>query len=645
MLYFRFILSAIFVVAITGCEGVSLRSPFKKPLSIQISATNHPLNFTRVDQTPPSPLILSASLVVVTSTPTNSPPVATAAPSVVDATQVPSAASTPAPALLPASPAPTLYNTTAAFNLRVNVQSAFPASVPKDQQSCSMMDGFLNGPTQCSLDGFDISSSDITSGQIRIQAKSLNGKATDVLTSNTLPIELHRLKQLSPTLGFINGVMLPLQNRLWFVCADPVSYFTKLCSTDGTDFVIPFELNPGGNDAVSEIVVNNGRLYFTAFPNGNAKLYSTNGFDLKQHIDIHAGGNDNVNYLTVVNGRVFFQAYDSGNHYRVFSTNGTDLIQHTNNSPIGDSPYSFLYFNGRTYFGSNDASSHNKLFSTNGSDLKQVSDTNPGNDDQIADLTEFNGRLYFFASEPSGENHLYSTDGTDLKQVTDTNPAGGDFPSGLTVMNGRLYFVAFVALNQYKLFSTNGSDFKQHTDFVAGGNDAPSNLTVFQNRLYFSAYSTATDRAIFSTDGTDLKQHTLAIAQTPSLIKVVNGRLFFMDFLSGIPRLFSTDGTHIRQHSDLNPAGDGVTNLFSYQGRTYFNNFDANGHFKLFSTDGLDLQQHTDLNSGDDDFDVFGNCIGDYFQVINDQLFLSLYPHYNSGATCEMQLYSLKPIQ
>lgn len=113
--------------------------------------------------------------------------------------------------------------------------------------------------------------------------KELSG----ILLTGTPSIPVDIAVPPSPSVGF--------GSKLYFVANDSAAH-SKLFASDGTTLIQVTNLNPGGNDNVSSLVVMGNRLFFSADTSTGRNLYSTDGTDRVQE--------------------------------EIYSTDGTDLMQH-----------------------------------------------------------------------------------------------------------------------------------------------------------------------------------------------------------------------------------------------------------------------------------------------------------------------------
>ncbi|MCK6546137.1 hypothetical protein L6R52_09730 [Myxococcota bacterium] len=295
--------------------------------------------------------------------------------------------------------------------------------------------------------------------------------------------------------GASDSVTLPTvcHDRLYFSAADPLG-FAKLWQHDGTTTRQITDLNPVGSDAIVTPACFNGVLYFGASKayaaTSISKLFSYDGATLRQVSDIKGGTlTDAVSNLAVWNGALYFRAYATGTtQTKLYRFNGSTIVQ-VSNICSGCSDAIAQTFAGSSYLfltAATTSSGFVKLFRYDGSSFQQLTNFFPAGSDTIGSFVNFDGRTYF-SGTVNGLSKLYSYDGTTLAQVSDLNPGNPDAPSAPVVYNGKMWLSSYNPNNRAKLFRFDGTTFVQMLDLMGvDQHDSPSALVVHGNALFLS---------------------------------------------------------------------------------------------------------------------------------------------------------------
>ncbi len=254
------------------------------------------------------------------------------------------------------------------------------------------------------------------------------------------------------------------------------------------------DINPSGDSSISNPVIFNDKLYFSAYDGGTygQEMWcydDTSGLS-GPVTDINPSASSSVDNLAVFNNRIYFSAYHSATGYELYYYDGNNTF------PVDD------YITGTASLYPNDLIvSDNRLFFTGsigiGSQLLCIDTShnfteilvNPSANATPSNLYSFNNTLFFNANASTTggiERRLYKYDGVLSEISIDgyTNPN----PLGFISYNDMLYFGARIPAYGDELWRYNGvsaelaSDIKPGTDSsLAGG------LFVYNDRLYFSA--------------------------------------------------------------------------------------------------------------------------------------------------------------
>jgi hypothetical protein len=255
-------------------------------------------------------------------------------------------------------------------------------------------------------------------------------------------------------------------------------------------------INPSGNDQIANLITDGQLLYFTANNGTNVKLYQYNptGSSIVQISNINSSGSDQISNLFALNNVIYFN-YSSGGFTKLYKYNNqSSVISQLTNIVSGgdDNPTSITSYNNVLYFAANSAPGIQKLFSYNGTAVQQISNIQGSAlDDQITDLTAGSDGVYFAAQTPvaGAGTKLFKFDGTNLNQISNMNVNGTDGPSNLVLYANKMYFRGTNDGSTYHIFRFDGPVISQVTQIMGAGiHDNPQNLGVAFSGLYFTAY-------------------------------------------------------------------------------------------------------------------------------------------------------------
>ncbi len=333
-----------------------------------------------------------------------------------------------------------------------------------------------------------------------------------------------------------------------------------------------FALNPNGDVSLGDLVVANGKLYFSAATLSNNKtgLWVTDG--------------------TLNQTKLFSQVYQGGNlfQYDLASLNGR------------------LYFHGEPSPG--DQVNGIELWTSDGTTAgtQLLVDINPGPaPSEISAMIEFRNELFFAANDGTNGLELWKTDGTanGTMMVKDIQPGEfGSLPTNFTVVDTTLFFRAFDDVNGYEIWKTDGTT--AGTELVTDLN--PGNfgsggvgLTAFGTKLIFAGSDGTTGQELWITDGTAAGTVQLADANPgsgnsfPSYMTVSQGQIYFSanDGVNG-SELWVSDGTAggALLVKDINPgsADSYPASFLSYNDQVYFAATDGSNGYEIWVTDGTE---------------------------------------------------------
>jgi len=315
--------------------------------------------------------------------------------------------------------------------------------------------------------------------------------------------------------------------------------------------------------------------------------------------------------LVVFNGKLYFSASDSTHGFEPWvsdeTTSGTKLLKDIFVGTGNSFPQNLTVDStaGLLFFQADDSVHGAELWLSNGDSTWLLKDIYPGQSPSLPqNMFMFNGKLYFQADDGAHGPELWVSDGTAngtqlLKDInTAHNDTAGSFPSGFTTYNGKLYFNAADSAHGYELWVTDGTT--AGTNLVADIypdtlSSNPTDLTVFNGKLYFAATDSVHGNELWVTDGINT---TLAFdfnqgyqSSNPQGLTVINSKLVLQadDGTDG-PELWSVDangvGAQLVYDIYPGPTGSYPQGFTPYEGKLYFQATDSLHGTELWSTDG-----------------------------------------------------------
>jgi ELWxxDGT repeat protein len=408
--------------------------------------------------------------------------------------------------------------------------------------------------------------------------------------------------------------------------------------TVGPTWLAGGDMLPQGAD-IHDMIALNGRVYFGANDGIHGdELWVSDGTVAGTHMvkDINTqpplpwlwgssgiNGGASISQLLVLNGQLYFTANDGIHGDELWTSDGTSAGTHLvkdidtqNSAPV---PIPLVYQSGGTPASAQAAIPPNWNF---------------GNDSSYpTSLTVMGNRLFFAASDGVHGNELWVSDGTDAGTVmlrninpeaAGANPTPEDSnPTDLTRVGAYLFFAADDGIHGTELWRTNGTtqgtvpvqDINRTTSTPFGssapvpGSSFPSNLTAVGNSLYFTADDGVSGIGLWKSDGTGTRLirslgSTLVDGETVSVSEMtaVGSRLFFSSNAGNAGfELWTSDGTTAGTNMvlDLYPGSTTISDppnsipnssspagLTSYQGKVYFIATDSTNGRELWSSDG-----------------------------------------------------------
>ncbi len=259
-----------------------------------------------------------------------------------------------------------------------------------------------------------------------------------------------------------------------------------------------------------------------------------------------ASGNDDISDRVVINSTLYFTANDGAHGPELWMSDGTQsgttLVKDIRAGSIGANPRSLTVVGSTLFFIANDGVSGNELWKSDGTSAGTVlvKDIVSGSGDAVlAQLTSVNGALLFRANDGISGAEMWRSDGTSAGTLLLKDIRAGSSsatPDNFRAIGPKCYFSANDGTTGTELWISDGTSAGtiQVRDIRAGGNSSsPQQLTNVNGTLYFAAVTAATGLELFKSDGTNagtvLVKDVLPGGLTSSLTNLtnVNGTLYF----------------------------------------------------------------------------------------------------------------------
>jgi ELWxxDGT repeat protein len=410
-----------------------------------------------------------------------------------------------------------------------------------------------------------------------------------------------------------------IYNDTVYFVADPGTG-TQLWQTDGTTAgtKLVVEPNVGADGSVEELVVYNGKLYFTATDGANGtEMWVYDGTTAEMFMDINPNGDADPYGYTEVDGILFFEADNSGNGTELWFTNGSPNATMKASSaftssanPMDVNADEFVVIGSKLYFTADDLSGDEFFMLDVGSLLErfgQATDINPSDDSGIASPYVYNGEVYFEADNGDGttgdELYKIASDGSVVlvKNINvdpdDTTPNSD--PKYFIEYKGKLYFTANdgdVTGHDNELWVTDGTEAGTHMiyDIKPGSNQGaiPQQFVIFNDNLYFMA-NDGTSTQFWKYDGvndpvkvTHLKDDGFATPYNP-IVDPTNNWMWFQAN-NGHNELHIMKPDESVEILDINPTNHGYTGsqAILYNGKLIFQGDNGTDGDELWVSDG-----------------------------------------------------------
>lgn len=404
-----------------------------------------------------------------------------------------------------------------------------------------------------------INSGDIQGESLRVSVSSTNGEAGDFLVSTALPSHRIRLRQVSDLNPSGND---GISNVFSF---NDVLYFSSNFSGSNKLYKLGASItqisNLGtGNDDVGAIVKADGKFYFQGNGPVGTKIFSYSGIPndgFNQISNLHSFSSDALgDGMGVLDGKLYFSSsrtssyedrlmvYDGTNisavNYDLYS-GGVDRISSL--KVLGN----YVYFQGIGNDGLKKLWRYDPIYAAGVGRIEKVADLYDGFDDNINNLEILNNFIYFSGKNAIGREKLFKLDPAtkQSKQLSSTNIIGEDNILEVKELGGKIYLSARNTSGQQKLFMYDPSrdKFFQLTNFYSG-NENPQDFTLYGDFIYFSVViNAAGHRKLFIFDrvsNTLVQASDINAGASDEIgnIVVANSVLYFTASVAGEQKLF-----------------------------------------------------------------------------------------------------------
>jgi len=348
------------------------------------------------------------------------------------------------------------------------------------------------------------------------------------------------------------GPMIVLSNTLYIVAYyGNYGQYGRLWESDGTAAgtapVYDF-----GYAEVGNIVILNGKLFFTITPGGPTSLWQSDGTTAGTVMvsDLISEGRSSAwpGRITVANGALFFDAissYQGINSDRLWksdgSTAGTMLVplDSEGREIRGGSYWNFVNANGVLFFTTSVSYPQQQLFKYDPSLGPVCLTSYPPFSSSPSQLVNVDGTLFFQANDLTNGTELWKSDGTSAGTVLVKDIYSGtniSQPTSLADINGTLYFSANDGVHGFELWKSDGTEAGTVMIKEINSGNGDSNPGGFMNvngTVFFAANNGVNGTELWRTDGT--AAGTVMVADitgdyqssNPSVMTVAGDNLFF----------------------------------------------------------------------------------------------------------------------
>lgn len=399
----------------------------------------------------------------------------------------------------------------------------------------------------------------------------------------------------------------------WSDLNGPYTVWKSDGTTNGTIELAPISVN---DDYLSFEEVNNF-VYFPAItPANGSELWRTDGITSNNVLisDINHTAGAYPSYPTAIDDNLYFVANNGVHGFEPYISNGTtygtrlskdinpgefgSVTNLESNNPGFTKSGQYVFFSAYT----NELG--RELYRTDGTSANTalVKDINPGTESSLSiqpEFIDYNNHLYFFATTPEFGTALWKSDGTEegTIMVKDLSPAlqGGFLVAhNFFILNGYLYFGANDGTDDsiWKTDGTSQGTVKVITQQLANHVNSPRLIAVANGKLFFLNRMTGGDYnqfTLFATDGTQAGTTEIGTWLYYSASVVHNDRVYITarEIQNGTHQLITTDGTF--EGTEIIPLSTeipGISSLISC-GEFVYIAINHSGNLKsLYRTDG-----------------------------------------------------------
>lgn len=410
------------------------------------------------------------------------------------------------------------------------------------------------------------------------------------------------------------GELIGVEGTLFFVADDGVhgiEIWRSDLTPEGTQLVV--DLAPGlGSSYPSELTESAGRLFFSAFADGEISLWTseapgevvtevavfptTEPFALRGQLE-----------LAGLDGTLFFVAPDDEHGLELWKSDGTPegtvLVRDIRGGPNSSSPRSLMSVGGILYFTADDGLHGRELWRSDGAPegTVLVRDIEPGPDSSEPRAFADVGETLFFSASVGGKRSIWKSDGT-LEGTEPIDDLGRDFsasPRALIANDGTLFFAAGNNSGLELWTSEGDASTTRMLKNIAPDDSAgsyPMGLADVNGRLFFIAQGDSIGVELWTSDGTS-KGTTLVkdihpiFSSLPRELTPFNGAVLFGADDGSTDGLWRSDGTEegttlVGSESDSGPIHP---SSFTRVGSTlFFQAFDESSGWELWASDGTE---------------------------------------------------------
>ncbi|BAE52081.1 ELWxxDGT repeat protein [Paramagnetospirillum magneticum] len=345
--------------------------------------------------------------------------------------------------------------------------------------------------------------------------------------------------------------------------------------------------------------------------------------------EINPGSSSNPKDLIVFNGKLFFTATDSTNGRELWVTDGTEAgtqlvkdIRPGSSDAFNSSYNQFVVCNGWLYFAANNGTNGAELWRTDGTtaNTQMVTDLWSGSSGGVSTgasqtIAALNNTLYFVGNSSAAGSQLWSYDGTTVSRVHTV------WVSKVIAASDKLFLAANdTNLGHYdQLWKSDGTtggtvavkDFGSASMVWSNTSYATFSFSTVGDKLYFSPYTSTYGAEPWVSDGTTagtiLLKDIVAGGTTAGYPASGNSSASggFFQWTAGDGKVYFTTQSGDLYSTDGTAAGtakvNGISSVYGFESSTatmYLGGNDGTNGNELLSWDRTSLGLIKDINSG-----------------------------------------------